>query len=78
MHSKRRYKICICSDILAWAFCNYKGFIIIFPKILGSEPRVTYYGSENFSLFLHHVFKSENFRFPFSDEKKKPNPGGEM
>ena len=36
MHSKRAYKICTCSVILGqlesrW---NYKGFIIIFPKIL--------------------------------------------
>ena len=37
MHSKRRYKICICSVILAEleSFRNYEGFnIIIFPKIL--------------------------------------------
>ena len=37
MHSKRRYKICICSVILGEleSFRNYKGFSIIFPKILG-------------------------------------------
>ena len=36
MHSKRRYKICICSVILGQleSFRNYKGFGIIFPKIL--------------------------------------------
>ena len=36
MHSKRRYKICICSVILGEleSFRNYKGFSIIFPKIL--------------------------------------------
>ena len=36
MHSKRRYKICICSVILGEleSFRNYKGLSIIFPKIL--------------------------------------------
>ena len=37
MHSKRRYKICIFSVIveqLVESFRNYKGFSIIFPKIL--------------------------------------------
>ena len=36
MHSKRRYKICICSVVLGQleSFRNYKGFGIIFPKIL--------------------------------------------
>ena len=36
MHSKRRYKICICLFILGQIeeFRNYKGFSIIFPKIL--------------------------------------------
>ena len=36
MHSKRRYKICICSVILEErvSFRNYKGLSIIFPKIL--------------------------------------------
>ena len=34
-HSKRRYKICICSVILGEleSFRNYKGFSINFPKI---------------------------------------------
>ena len=31
---------------------------------------LTYYQSENFTnSFLHHIFESENFRFPFFDEK---------
>ena len=37
MHSKRRYKICICSGILGEldeSFRNYKSFGIIFTKIL--------------------------------------------
>ena len=36
MHSKWRYKICICSVILGEleGFRNYKDFSIIFPKIL--------------------------------------------
>ena len=39
MHTKQRYKICICSQnsvILGEleSFRNYKGFSIIFPKIL--------------------------------------------
>ena len=38
MHSKRQYKICICSVILGQleSFRNCKGFGIIFPKILGA------------------------------------------
>ena len=36
MHSKQRFKICICSVILGKleSFRNYKDFSIIFPKIL--------------------------------------------
>ena len=36
MRSKRRYEIYICSVILGQleSFRNYKGFSIIFPKIL--------------------------------------------
>ena len=67
MHSKRRYKICNCSVILGEleSFRNYKGFSIIFPKILNAI--LTIYESENFSCSsLHHIFESENFRFPFS------------
>ena len=41
MHSKRRYKICICSVILGEleAFQNFKGFSVIFPKILDAIER---------------------------------------
>ena len=43
MHSKRRYKICICSFILGElsSFRNYKGFSIIFLKILDEICRIT-------------------------------------
>ena len=38
LHSKRRYKICICLVILGElkSFWNYKGFSVTFPKILDS------------------------------------------
>ena len=41
MHSKLRYKICVC--ILEELEClrNYKGFSIIFPKILDAIQRIT-------------------------------------
>ena len=43
MHSKWRYKICICLVILGEleAFRNYKGFSVIFPKILDAIERFT-------------------------------------
>ena len=43
MHSKRRYKICVCSVILGEleSFRNYKGFSIIFPQILDAIQRIT-------------------------------------
>ena len=46
MHSKRRYKICICSVILGQpeSFPNYKGLSIIFPKILDAIWRDTKVG----------------------------------
>ena len=67
MHSKRRYKIFTCSVILGElkSFRNYKGFSIIFPKILGVI--LTFYDSENLSdSSLHHILESESFTFPFS------------
>ena len=41
MHSKRRYKIYICSVILVEleAFRNYKDFSVIFQKILNAIER---------------------------------------
>ena len=43
MHSKLRYKICVCSVILGEleSFRNYKGFSIIFPQILDAIQRIT-------------------------------------
>ena len=43
MHSKRRYKICICSVILGEleSFRTYEGFGIIFPKILDAAYLIT-------------------------------------
>ena len=40
MHSKRRYKICICSVILG-ELESFSGFSIIFPKILDAISRFT-------------------------------------
>ena len=50
MHSKRRYKICICSVILGElkSFRNYKGFSIIFPKLFDAIERFT----KEWELFL--------------------------
>ena len=67
MHSKERYKICAYLVILGEleSFRNYKGFSIILLKILDAII-ITYYESENFSdSSLHHIFESENVRFPF-------------
>ena len=58
MHSKRRYKICICSVVLGQleSLRNYQGFGIIFPKI-HLDPE-----NENFSdSSLHRIFESETF-----------------
>ena len=43
MHFERRYKICTCQVILREleSFRNYKGFSIIFPKILDAIELVT-------------------------------------
>ena len=43
MHSKAPYNICICSVILGQLepFRNYKGFSMIFPKILDASYRST-------------------------------------
>ena len=60
MHSKRRYKICICSVILGEmeSFRNYKGFSIIFPIILDAIWREIFSDSS-----LRRIFESENFSF---------------
>ena len=52
------------------SFRNFKGFSIIFPKILDSI--LSFYERENFSdSYLNHIFESENFRFPFFYEKQQ-------
>ena len=67
MPSKQRYKICVCSVVLGQleSFRNYKGFRIIFPKIL--DVIFSFYENDNFSDFsLRRILESENFTFPFS------------
>ena len=65
IHSKRRYKIGFCSVNLGdFASCrNYKGFRIIFPKILD-----VIYPFTNVKIFPLSItfFESESFRFRFS------------
>ena len=58
MYFKRRYKICICSVILGQleSFGNYKGFGIIFPKILDAIESFTKVAS-------HRIFESERLGF---------------
>ena len=71
MDFKRRYKICICSVILVElaSFLNYKGWSIIFLKIL--DENWTYYESETFSdTKRYHIFESENLRFLFSTKNR--------
>ena len=66
MHSKGHYKIC-------YLFSRPKGTFVL-TKLQGlqyyfaenSRCNLTYYESENFyDSSLHHIFESENFRFPF-------------
>ena len=69
MHSKRCYKICICSVILGEleSFRNYKALVLLTENF---RFNLTYYESENFTdSSLHHIFESENFSFPFFYEK---------
>ena len=48
MHSRRRYKICVCSDILQgnlWVFqITSQDFNVLFPKILVAIERSTKVG----------------------------------
>ena len=67
MHSRRPYKIFICSVILSEfkSFRNYKSFRIIFSEKF--RCNVKFYESENFSdSSLRHILESENFRFLLS------------
>ena len=69
MHSRRRYKICVCLVILQgnlWLFqITSQDFNVLFPKILDAIERFTKRGNVSYSS-LHHIFESENFSFPFS------------
>ena len=71
MHSKWRYKSCICSVVLGQleSFRNYLGPQYYFPENFRCNFR--FYESENFSdSSLHRIFESENFRFPFSTKNR--------
>ena len=71
MHSKRRYKSCICSVVLGQleSFRNHLGPQYYFPENFRCNFR--FYESENFSdSSLHRIFESENFRFPFSTKNR--------
>ena len=65
MHSRRRYKICICSVILG----ELESAKLTGPQYFFLENfrcNFKFYESENFSdSSRHRIFESENFRFPF-------------
>ena len=69
MHSKQRYKICICLFILEEheVFRNNKGSVIFAITLQEKFTcNCTFYESETFSFSSHnHTLESENFRFPF-------------
>ena len=73
MHSKRRYKICICSIIQGPGNLGLIKITSAFISIIFSANfryNLTYYESENFSESSpHHIFECENFRLPFCYEK---------
>ena len=80
MHSKQRCKICICSIIIGQldSFRNYKGFGIIFPKILDAVLSFTKVNIFFPDSFLHRILESENCRFPFSRKNSLLNLGSEI
>ena len=69
MHSKRRYKICTrvrssLGNLSLFEITRVQYIIIYFHKHF--RRILIYYESENFSdSSLHHIFESENCRFPF-------------
>ena len=72
MHSKRRYKICICSIIQGPGNLGLIKITSAFISIIFSANfryNLTYYESENSESSLHHIFECENFRLPFCYEK---------
>ena len=63
MHSKRRYKICICSVILGERE-SFRNFQYYFPANFRCNS--TFRESEDCSdAYLHHIFEFENFGFSF-------------
>ena len=58
--------MCICLVIQGdfQSFGNYKGFSIIFPKMLDAIYRFS--NERIFDSYLNNIFESENLRFPFS------------
>ena len=70
MHSKRRYKICICSIIQGPGNLGLFKITSAFISIIFSgnfRCNLTYQESENCSdSSPHHIFECENFRLPFS------------
>ena len=67
MHSKRSYKICICSVILGEleSFRNYKGFSFIL-KILDVIQRIT---KVRILPILHHILNPKILDFLFFYEQ---------
>ena len=71
MHSNRRYKICICSDILGaleyFRNYNYKGLQHYFPE--NFRCNLTYQLKVRIFLIApHHIFESEHFSFFWYEE----------
>ena len=65
MHPRQPYKkYLFCHPRETWVFSKLQGLEYYFRENFRSN--LTYYESETFSdSSLHHIFESENFRFPF-------------
>ena len=76
-HSKRRYKICICSVVLGQleSFRNNKGFGIIFPKIL--DAILSFTKKRLFLILLSAAFSSPKI-LGFLFLRKTANLGTKM
>ena len=72
MHSRLRYKICICLVIQGELnFSKLQGLQYYYPQ--NFRCKLLFYESENFSdSSLHHIVEFENFRFPVSTKIGKP------
>ena len=77
MHSKWRYKICICSVIIGnlEAFRNYKGFSVIFPKRLDTIERFT---KMRIFLIPHSIIFLNPKILGFLFLRNQPNVGSKM